>query len=266
MTTSAINRATYTLLLEAFTEKPGNILNAAKHAGCNRATARKAWNGDYAALPWAPCIRDVVEGRTAPPSPALALVPKLDDPKKTREVIRASSKPRTAPNPKPPADDGAVLPGTPVECDDSDDDTTEDGSEQRTKSQNAAVALTRRGLAARARALLESGQNFDRSLSWLFYATAKYMQKMGEDAERGELPDVKELVGAAQVSAMLTGILKDLGTSAEKITAAERKLNPPAPKRAKNAALTPEEAKAKAEAQLARWVKLFGPKAAVAEG
>jgi len=252
MTTSALSRAIYTALLEAFTEKPGNIMHAAKRAGCNRATARKAWNGEYSALPWAPCIRDVVEGRTPPPAPGLALVPKIDDPRVTRAIIRGAA--RKPPEPEPPSAPPLELEGE----DDIEDDATEDGSEARTKSQHAALALSRRGLAARARALLTSGHKYDRFIEGLLAACAAYADDMLAHAKKGHVPSVKDLVSAAQVASMLTGVLKDLGASAEKITAAERKLNPPAPKRSRNGNMTPEEAQAKARAQYARWQRLFG--------
>lgn len=44
-----LSHAKYELLIEAFRQKPGNVLHASKYAGVNRASAKRAWEVGYQA-------------------------------------------------------------------------------------------------------------------------------------------------------------------------------------------------------------------------
>lgn len=69
MSAHTISRKTYEKLLEAFRAQPSNVSNAARHAGCHRATARKALREGWPDAGWHPIVevleRDRVEARAA---------------------------------------------------------------------------------------------------------------------------------------------------------------------------------------------------------
>lgn len=67
MAARSLTRNLYDRLVEGYRLAPGNASNAARHAGCERRCARRAWEHGWPQWPWARAIRDVIadEGETA---------------------------------------------------------------------------------------------------------------------------------------------------------------------------------------------------------
>jgi len=60
-TGNKVDFETWNKLLEAYREDPGNFSNAARHAGVQRRTARRAWDVGYPDRPWGgKSIRDMI--------------------------------------------------------------------------------------------------------------------------------------------------------------------------------------------------------------
>ncbi len=197
----------YNALVAAFQSRPGNILAAADAVGVNRNTARKAWSGEYARwYSWAPSIRSVV-ARPSEPRDGGGRVATVSAIRPDRTIVARPVPHLAAPPP--------VADSLPVR-------EPDDGGDTVRTAQDRLLATARRTLHRYLDAMERQAPVLASTMEFLTHATRSY----AESLSGGALVTLRDLADLASIVATITTTVDRATGAAERLVAAERKLNP----------------------------------------